>query len=154
MRRVIILFASLQWAVVAPTIGQKVPKIDSLLVRLSKPKADAIDLVLAAFVHAGLSITDQTSSMIESDQGSTDAALGGIRFTRVVRALVLGRDSTTTILITGDEVRIDKKDGREFKKLRIDNKAGGAGEKVWRKMVSAAMALDSAQVPRDAIKPK
>jgi len=91
--------------------------------------------------------------MVESDQGSTDAALGGIRFTRVVRALVLGRDSLTTVLIIGDEVRRDKRDGREFKKLRIDNKAGGAGEKVWKKMVAAAMALDSAQVPPGAIKP-
>lgn len=153
MRRMTVVIIALALVVTGPAAAQKVAKIDSLLVRLPKPKADAMDLVLEAFVRAGLSITDQTASMIESDQGTTDAMIGGIRFNRVVRALVLGRDSMTTVLITGDEVRSDKKDGREFKKLRIDNKAGGAGEKVWKKMVAAALALDSAQVPRDAIKP-
>lgn len=153
MRRVTALFAALVCAAAAPVAAQKVLKVDSLLVRLPKPKAEAMDLVLEAFMRAGLSITDQTSSIVESEQGSNDSMFGGIRFTRVVRALLIGRDSVTTILITGDEVRSDKASGGEFKKLRIDNKAGGAGEKVWKKMVAAAIALDSTQVPRDAIKP-
>jgi hypothetical protein len=129
-------------------LAQKPPKIDSLLIRLAKPKAEAMDLVLMAFMSAGLSVSDQTASLVTSDQGTNDNALLNIRFKRIVRALVLGRDSSTIVLITGDEVRMDKDDkNREFKHLRIDNYAGGAGNRVWLKMVAAAMALDSTQVP-------
>lgn len=137
-----------------PAHSQKPPKIDSLLILLPKPKAEVMDLVLAAFTQAGLSITDQTTSLVTADLGSNDNILTGVRFVRVVRALILSRDSTTTVLITGDETRHMKEDNnRQLRRLRIDNHAGGHGEKAWRMMVAAAMLLDSTQVPAAAIKP-
>lgn len=132
--------------------AQKVPKIDSLLVELPVPKPAAMDLVLNAFISAGLEVTDNSGSMVESDQGGNRNMLG-LRFTRVVRALVTARDSASTrILLTGIEVRLNERDD-PFTRLRIDNKAGGAGEKLWCKMVSMASALDSTQVPDAAKKP-
>ncbi len=132
--------------------GQKA-KIDSILVTLPRPKAEAIDLVLAAFAENGLDVTDNSGSTIESDQEGSTNVLTGERFSRVVRALVLGKDSTSSkVLITGMEVREDS-DGKVYKRLRIDNKAGGNGEKLWCRMVSVGMALDSAQVPGEARKP-
>jgi hypothetical protein len=150
MRRCFFLIAALAW--VPPASAQKTPKVDSLLVRITKPKAEVMDLVLAAFMQAGLSITDQTASLVTADLGSNENFVG-IRFARVIHALLLGRDSVTTVLITGDETRFDHQNDRQFKRLRIDNKAGGDGGKAWRKMVAAAMLLDSTQVSPDA-KPK
>jgi len=145
MRRMMVFFAALITAV--PGLAQKPPKIDSLLIRLPIPKAAAMDRVVEAFMLAGLSVTDQTSSMVESDQGSNTSALSSVRFTRVVRALLVGRDSVTSVFITGEEVRADAGSNRDFKRLRIDNRAGGQGGKVWLKMVAAARALDSTQAP-------
>lgn len=143
--------AALLFAVVTPAIalGQKPPKIDSLYVELRSPKAEALDAVLAAFAAARLDVTDQTPSLVTADLGSTRNDFTGIRFDRVVRALLTARgDSATGVLLTGDERRTAK-DGRMFKRLRIDNRAGGAGEQAWCQMVLVALALDSTQVSED-----
>jgi hypothetical protein len=129
--------------------AQKVPKIDSLLIHLPKPKAAAMDAVLEAFARSGLDVTDNSGSMVEADIGGKSSLLG-LKYTRVVRAVVFGNDSATTIMIRGEEAREDNKGW--VKRLRIDNKAGGNGEKVWRKMVEVAVALDSTQVPAAAFK--
>jgi hypothetical protein len=66
-----------------------------------------------------------------------------------VRATLYGADSVTTVVIIGQEVRLDDS-GIQLRRLRIDNRAGGNGGKVWKKMVAAAMLLDSAAVPEAA----
>ena len=121
-------------------------KVDSLLLHISVPKERAAELVVQAFVHAGLTVTNTTSLLIEADEGSTRNLAAGGETRRVVRAILLPSDSTTDVLITGIENRIDQY-GRTYKRLRIDNRAGGNGAKVWKKMVDAAMALDSTAVP-------
>jgi hypothetical protein len=110
-----------------------------------------MDAVLEAFARCGLDVTDNSGSMVEADMGGKSNLLG-VKYTRVVRALAFGSDSATTIVIRGEEAREDDKGWA--KRLRIDNKAGGNGEKVWRKMVEVAVALDSTQVPAAAFKKK
>ena len=148
--------ALLLFAVSARLVAQDPAKVDSLLVTLSKPKAVATDVVLAALMANGLNVTDNSGSLIVADFGqTTDPVFGSTRYDRKVRALVLLVDSATTrVLITGEEVRSDVRGrtDREFKRLRIDNRAGGNGEKVWCRMVATAMMLDSTQVSEDARK--
>ena len=116
-----------------PLSGQKAEKIDSLLVQLPIPKAAAMDRVLAGFAAAGLDITNNSGSLVESDLGAKNNALTGANYRRSVRALVFAQDSTSTrVLITGIEARDDN--GRVFKRMRIDNRAGGNGEKAWCQM--------------------
>lgn len=135
--------------------AQKTPKVDSLLIALPVPKAQAIDKVLEAFALIRLDVTDQAGSLITSNLGEeTDMLLGSVRYRRTVRALVLpvGEDAAK-VLITGEEVRSDPKRGdREFRRLRIDNKAKNNGEKAWCRMVAVAVHLDSTQVSEDARK--
>jgi len=125
-------------------------KIDSLLVVVSGSKADVMDRVLAGFIQAGLDVTDNSGSMVEADVGLKRNVLSGIEYTRVVRALVVPHDSSSVkVLITGVETRKDRDRSR---RLRIDNKAYGEGEKVWCQMVAVAVLLDSSQVGPDARK--
>ena len=130
----------------------KRPKIDSLLLVLPQPKAEAMDAVLDAFARAGLSVTDNSGSMVESDVGVTVSGFTRVKYTRIVRALLIGRDTITRVLITATEQRDDQRDFQ--KQIRISNRTGGNGGKVWRKMVAVGMALDSTQVPAAAIKPE
>jgi hypothetical protein len=125
-------------------------KIDSLLVALPMPKERASDAVLQAFTRVGLRVSNTTSSLIEADEGSTaNNAFGGQNH-RVVRAVLLPSDSSTVVVITGVEERTNLYGTTT---LRIDNHAGGNGGKVWKKMVAAALALDSTAVPAAARKP-
>ena len=127
-------------------------KIDSLLVHLPLPKERAAEVVVQAFVRAGLTVTNATSLLIEADEGSTRNLAAGGEAHRVVRAVLLPSDSTTSVLIIGMEDRTDQF-GRTWQRLRIDNRAGGNGGKVWKKMVAAAMTLDSTAVPESARTP-
>jgi hypothetical protein len=129
--------------------AQKAPKMDSLVIRLAKPKAEALDLVLAAFTNAGLVVSNQTSAMIESDQGASKDLLGD-RYARVVRALVLGPDSNVTVLMAGVETSMI--DGRQVRQA-ISNRSKGTAGKLWDKMLLAAAALDPKQVPPGAARP-
>ena len=134
-----------------PVSAQKAEKIDSILVELAMPKAAAMDRVLTGFASAGLDVTDNSGSIVESDLGAKNNALTGANYRRSVRALVMAKDSTATrILLTGIEARDDN--GRVFKRMRIDNRAGGNGEKVWCQLVAVAVSLDSTQVSPDARK--
>ena len=123
------------------------PKIDSLLLHLRLPRDRAADAVVAAFTQAGLGITNTTTSLVEADLGTTQSL--NIKTRRIVRAVLFGSDSMTTLLMTGDEVRTEA-DGTLLRRLRIDNHAGGNGGKAWKKMVTAARILDSASVPAAA----
>ena len=125
------------------------PKVDSLVLHLRLSRERAADAVVAAFAQSGLGVTNTTTSLVESDQGAT----GGFSTTnrRIVRAVLFGPDSGITIVITGEEVRTDTESGILMKRLRIDNRAGGNGGKVWKKMVVAARMLDSASVPAAAL---
>lgn len=143
-------FLILGWVLMVaatPSQAQKTPKIDSLLVRLPIAKAEAMDRVLEAFARAGLDVTDNAGSTVES-RVENRRSLIGVDYTRTVRALLFGNDSSTTVLIRGEETR---EDNTGFKKhLRIDNRAGGKGKDTWRKMVAVATALDGQQVPPEA----
>ena len=126
-------------------------KIDSLLVKLPVAKERAFDAVVRAFTTVGLEVSNTTSSLIEADQGSTGNMAFGGEAHRVVRAVLLPSDSSTVVVITGIEQRTDP-DGTTSRRLRIDNHAGGNGGKVWKKMVAAALMLDSTAVPAAARK--
>jgi hypothetical protein len=109
-----------------------------------------MDRVLTAFAQAGLDVTDNSGSMVESATGAKSNIIG-VKYERTVRALLMSRDSSTTaVLLRGEEARSDKQGWT--KRLRIDNRAGGNGGKVWRQMVAVAVALDSTQVPEGAFK--
>lgn len=123
-------------------------KIDSLALHLHLPRDKAVDAVVSAFTQTGLGVTNSTPSFVEADQGRTSAFVGYTA--RKVRAMLFGSDSTTTVVIVGDEVRLDDDGITQLRRLRIDNRAGGNGGKVWAKMVAAAMMLDSASVPEAA----
>jgi hypothetical protein len=111
-----------------------------------------MDAVLDAFARAGHSVTDNSGSMVEADVGNTVSGFTGVKYIRIVRAILIGRDKATSVLITATEQRDDQ---RGFQKqIRISNRTGGNGGKVWQKMVAVALALDSTQVPAAAIKPK
>lgn len=124
----------------APSLqAQKTPKADSILVHVAKSKADVIDRVLLAFSNAGLTVTNHSGSMIESDQG-VGADLLGDKRTRVVRALILGPDSAVTVLISGTEtVKIDGSDRR----YPINSRSKGTAGKLWTKMQAVAAALEA-----------
>jgi hypothetical protein len=124
----------------------RVEKIDSLIVRLAMPRERALDAVVGAFLAAGLRVINTTPSIIETDEGSN--AGWGQSFHRVVRAILVGAESATTVIIYGEERRHYSSGGT--KRLRIDNRAGGNGGKVWAKMVDAAWSLDSTAVPQAA----
>jgi hypothetical protein len=145
------LLLTTTFALSQPVGAQKAEKIDSILVELPIPKAVAMDRVLAGFASAGLDVTDNSGSLVESDVGAKNNALTGANYRRSVRALVITKDATATrILLTGIEARDDN--GRVFKRIRIDNRAGGNGEKVWCQLVAVAVLLDSTQVSPDARK--
>jgi len=122
-------------------------KIDSLALHLHLPRDKAVDAVVSAFTQTGLGVTNTTPSFVEADQGRT-SSIG--ETARKVRAMLFGSDTTTTVVIVGDEVRYDTDGTTILRRLRIDNRAGGNGGKVWAKMVAAAMMLDSASVPEAA----
>jgi hypothetical protein len=110
-----------------------------------------MDLVLTGFAAAGLDVTDNSGSLVESDIGAKNNSLTGANYQRAVRALVIAKDATATkVLLTGIEARDDN--GRVFKRIRIDNRAGGNGEKVWCQLVAVAVFLDSTQVSPNARK--
>jgi hypothetical protein len=97
-------------------------------------------------------VTDQSGSLLEADDGDKVSSWTGVKYTRIVRAVLIGRDSATTVMLTALETRNDQ---RGFQKqVRISNKTGGNGGKVWRKMVAAAQALDATQVPPPALAEK
>jgi hypothetical protein len=122
-------------------------KLDSLRVTLPVSKERAADAVVRAFTTVGLGVSNTTSSLIEADEGSTaNNAFGGQNH-RVVRAVLLPSDSSTVVVITGIEARTNQYGTTT---LRIDNHAGGNGGKVWKKMVAAALMLDSTAVPAAA----
>jgi hypothetical protein len=123
-------------------------KIDSLALHLHMPRDKAVDAVVSAFTQTGLGVTNSTPSFVEADQGRTSAFTGYTA--RKVRAMLFGSDSVTTVVIVGDEIRLDDDGTTQLRRLRIDNRAGGNGGKVWAKMVAAAMMLDSASVPEAA----
>ena len=122
-------------------------KIDSLALHLHLPRDKAVDAVVSAFTQSGLGVTNSTPSFVEADQGRT-SGLG--ETARKVRAMLFGSDTATTVVIVGDEIRYDDDGHSILRRLRIDNRAGGNGGKVWAKMVAAAMMLDSASVPEAA----
>jgi hypothetical protein len=134
-----------------PVHAQKPPKIESLEVRLAQSKADAMELVVAAFMNAGLDITDNSGSLVEAEMGQKKGGfLGNTQYTRTVRALVVGAGSSSSVVtLRGEEVQdITDTDGRHtIRRYHIDSKAKKDGGKVWKKMVDVAMALDSAQAP-------
>jgi hypothetical protein len=139
---------------VSPTSQPPKPaQADSILIRLHKSKGAALDLVLLAFSNAGLTVTNQTGSMVESDQGSSENGLLGEKYSRVVRALVMGNDSASTVLIVGQELTTEKGSGKDFGRRPISNRSRGSAQKVWRKMVIAGAALDPEQLPGGVIKP-
>jgi hypothetical protein len=125
-------------------------KIDSLLLQLPLPKERAAEAVVQAFTRAGLTVSNTTPFLIEADEGGTPNWAVGGQARRIVRAVLLPSDSSTSVLITGTEERTDQFGGTR-KRLRIDNHAGGNGGKVWKKIVAAAIVLDSTAVP-DAAK--
>jgi hypothetical protein len=134
----------------AVDVAAQTTKVDSLLVVLKRPKALVMDQVLSGFAQAGLEVTDNSGSLVTSDQGGRRSAWTGIRSTRVVRALVLARDSMVTqVLITGMEMRQGAA-GLVHSQTRVDNRADGAGGQLWCKMVHVAMSLDPGQVSPDA----
>ncbi len=130
----------------SPLMAQKSPKIDSLLVVIPAPKGEAMDQVLAAFAAAGLEVTDNSGSLVSSDVGGSTNILG-TKYTRSVRALLTGSGGSTTVLLHGEEFRSDNKGFT--KRLRIDNRAGGNGKKVWNQMLTVAHTLESAWGSRD-----
>lgn len=121
-------------------VGQKRPKVDSVLVTLPLGRESAMEAVATAFTQAGLTITDNTHLMVEADLGSNINQLTGGEMRRVVRGLLLSKGSSTNVLLVGNEQRIDKH-GRTYKQLRIDSKAGGNGGKAWDKVVAVGEAL-------------
>ena len=123
-------------------------KIDSLALHLHLPRDKAVDAVVSAFTQTGLGVTNSTPSFVEADQGRK-STFGG-QTARKVRAMLFGSDSITTVVIVGDEIRYDDDATTILRRLRIDNRAGGNGGKVWTMMVAAAMMLDSASVPEAA----
>jgi len=123
-------------------------KVDSLALHLHMPRDKAVDAVVSAFTQNGLGVTNSTPSFVEADQGRT-VGFGG-QTARKVRAMLFGTDSMTTVVMVGDEVRYDDDGTSILRRLRIDNRAGGNGGKVWKMMVAAAMMLDSASVPEAA----
>lgn len=103
--RPLLLTAALAQFLIPDSAAQsKHPKVDSLLAAVPLPKAEASDAVVAAFTAAGLSVTDQTPSIVTADQGETKDELFGYNRRRVVRATLLpaGAD-TTRVLIQGTE---------------------------------------------------
>jgi hypothetical protein len=129
----------------------KPPKLDSLLVTVPVPKAEAAERVVAALEAVGLAVTTSTPSVVESDQGETLDQLTGANRHRVVRATLLPAGDTTRVLLRGVEEILRR--GRTEKRKAIDNRADGNGGKVWAKMVAAARQLDSASVPAFADRP-
>jgi hypothetical protein len=125
-----------------PLTGQAVPKVDSVLVQLPLQKSDAADAVVGAFTRAGLSVANTTASLVEADEGVSQNHFAGGEARRIVRAILLPVDSRTNVLIVGEETRADKY-GRVFKRLRIDNRAGGNGGKVWKKIEAVGAELES-----------
>jgi hypothetical protein len=123
-------------------------KVDSLVLHLHIPRDKAVDAVVGAFTQAGLGVTNSTSSFVEADQGRTSGMSG--QTARKVRAMLFGPDSVTTVVVIGDEIRYDDDGTSILRRLRIDNRAGGNGGKVWKMMVAAAMMLDSVSVPQAA----
>jgi hypothetical protein len=134
---------------------KKPPKIESLQVRLAQSKADAMELVVAAFMNAGLDITDNSGSLVEAEMGQKKGGfLGNTQYTRTVRALVVGAGTSSSVVtLRGEEVQdITDSDGRHtIRRYHIDSKAKKDGGKVWKKMIDVAMALDSTQAPFTAV---
>ena len=129
----------------------QLPKIDSLRLTLMLPYDAAYTTVATAFMDNGLNVTNSTPILIEANEGETAnfATFGSNQ--RIVRAVLLRRDPATTLVqLTGRELR-KASNGTVQKELRIDNRAGGNGGKVWRKMLKVAWALDSTQVPGEAL---
>lgn len=138
--------------VAVPLPAQDNPKIDSVLVRLGLPKDSTLEAVGAAFAKRGLVVTNASPFFVEADLGQTGNALGfSVPTHRVVRAVIFAIGESTTVVLTGEEVRKNSF-GQQIRRLRIDNRAGGNGEKAWCRMVAVALELDSLQVPAAAIK--
>jgi hypothetical protein len=146
MRRTsLLVLAAIALAVPAHRLHAQ--KVDSLMLRLAVPREAAAESVVTAFTRAGLTITNTTNMLIEADAGSTPNLLTGGEARRVVRAVLMGApQNATNVLITGTEIRMDENKHVQ-QTIRLDNRAGGNGGRVWRKMVTAALALDSASVP-------
>ena len=134
-------------ALVFATPSLHAQKIDSLALHLHMSREKAVDAVVSAFTQTGLGVTTTTPSLVEADQGRT-STFGGENG-RMVRAILFGADSMTTVVMIGDEIRYGD-DGHRLGQRRIDNQARGNGGKVWKKMIAAAMMLDSASVPEAA----
>jgi hypothetical protein len=151
------LVGLLVFALGSPVHAQKPSKIESLQVRLAQSKADAMELVVAAFMNAGLDITDNSGSLVEAEMGQKKGGfLGNTQYTRTVRALVVGAGiSSSVVTLRGEEVQdITNSDGRHtIRRYHIDSKAKKDGGKVWKKMIDVAMALDSTQAPFAAVAP-
>jgi len=131
MLRTIAITAAFSCALASAAAAQRA-KVDSLLVPVPRPRAAAADMVLTAFVQQGLEVTDNSASLITSNQGTKMNSFTKVRYTRVVRALLLSSDSTTTqVLLTGTETReaaiggtrtqriMDRKFLRTGRKLRV-----------------------------------
>lgn len=144
MRTMLFVVAIAGGVAAYPAQAQQKTKIDSILVTLPLRKDAAMEKVLDAFATVGLPVVDNSGSLVTAEAYSNTSALGVV-YTRTVRATVLRRsDSTASVLLIGQEVREDTNDDSK-RRLRIDNRAGGNGKKVWRKMVAVAAALDSTQ---------
>jgi hypothetical protein len=145
MRWGLILIAGLM---ASPAAAQKLPKIDSLLVVLPKPKADAAEAVVAAFTQAGLGITNTTPTLVEADLGDRQSSFGKYSRHYTVRAVIIAAGDSSRVLIRGTD---DVMEGQTVAKRRtIDSYAKKYGGEVWAKMVAAAKTLDASQVPPEA----
>jgi hypothetical protein len=132
-------------------LAAQVPaKVDSILIRVALPKAAALEEVAAAFAAHGLAVTNASAFFLEADLANPANATGFVSSTvRIIRASFYGRGDSTTVVLIGEEIR---RDGRRqpYRQLRIDNQAGGDGQKAWCRLVTVAMSLDSLQVPEAA----
>jgi len=135
------------------------PKVDSIRIVLPVPREQAVSKAFDAMRAAGLNVVSTTPLLVFADEGATENFATGGSNHRIVRADVTPGDSSSAILITGQETRQWKSGQALFTNygqtqqvgLRIDNRAEGNGGRVWKKMVRAALILDSLQVPIAAI---
>ena len=132
-----------------PLHAQAKVKADSLLLTLPMPKAEAFDRVVEAMTAVGLTPTNTTPVVIESDQGVTSSAIGSIQRHRVVRATLLAHGDSTRVLLRATEA-IEQR-GQVQRTVTLSNRSSGHGGTIWRKMVALGDSLTPGQVA-DALK--
>ncbi len=135
---------------------RKRPKVDSVLVVVAKPKDEAIDDVVAAFMAAGLQVTNTTGSIVEAALGRKMGLLA--TYDRTTRAIITPDASggSRVLIVTEEHQYTDASDirmNRPSRVKRLDNKAGEDGGRIWLRMVRAGQQLDPALDTTDLILP-